>query len=73
MKGWMCCVSCVAYNHFNNAYDCARLDVLARQKEQQLRDLVALRDEREEVAERNEDTRLRMKEAQQKSFQLLQR
>jgi nuclear pore complex protein Nup88 len=50
-----------------------RLDVLCRQKEQQLRDLVALRDEHLEVMERSEDMRGKMALIQQQSSQLLLR
>ena len=50
-----------------------RLDILGRQKEQQLRDLVALRDENAEMRERSEELRWRAKEIEQKSSQLMMR
>jgi hypothetical protein len=50
-----------------------RMDILGRQKEQQLRDLVAVRDECGEVMERSEDVRGKMEEAQERGAHLLHR
>ena len=50
-----------------------RVDILCRQKEQQFRDLVALRDEREEVMEKNEEVQRRVEEVRERGMELMQR
>ena len=51
----------------------SRLDILCRQKEQQLRDLVALGDEHVEIEERSEEVRGRVEDVRRRAAQLTQR